>query len=180
MLYLIRHTSVSVPKNTCYGQTDVPLATTFEGELEAVRQQLEGLKYDRVFSSPLSRCVKLARRFVGEKELILDKRLMEMNFGDWEMKNWDDIHYSDQGKEWFGQYTTARCPNGESFADMTARVREFYEEIKKRSRAGEKVAIFTHAGVIRSFMTILEGVSPEETFERSVSYGQLLVMQDDL
>ena len=33
-IYLIRHTSVDVPKGLCYGQSDVPLRPTFE--IEAV------------------------------------------------------------------------------------------------------------------------------------------------
>ena len=32
---LVRHTSVDVPKGTCYGQTDVPVAATFEVEAAA-------------------------------------------------------------------------------------------------------------------------------------------------
>ena len=31
-VYLIRHTAVDVPSGTCYGQTDVPLKSTFEAE----------------------------------------------------------------------------------------------------------------------------------------------------
>ena len=38
---LIRHTSVDVPKGTCYGQTDVPVRDTFEQEAELTRQGLE-------------------------------------------------------------------------------------------------------------------------------------------
>ena len=32
-IYLIRHTSVDVPKGLCYGQSDVPLRPTFEAEV---------------------------------------------------------------------------------------------------------------------------------------------------
>ena len=36
-LILIRHTSVDVPPGVCYGQTDVPLKSTFEQEAEITR-----------------------------------------------------------------------------------------------------------------------------------------------
>lgn len=32
-LYLVRHTRVDVPSGICYGQTDVPLADSFETEM---------------------------------------------------------------------------------------------------------------------------------------------------
>ena len=59
-LYLIRHTSVAVPAGFAYGQTDVPLKETFEIEAAAVKQRLEGINIERVWTSPLSRCTRLA------------------------------------------------------------------------------------------------------------------------
>ena len=41
-LTFIRHTSVDVPKGTCYGQTDVPLRDTFLQEAAEVSIRLEG------------------------------------------------------------------------------------------------------------------------------------------
>ena len=58
---LVRHTSVDVPKGTCYGQTDVPVRDTFEQEAECTRRSLEQyLPFDKVYSSPLTRARKLA------------------------------------------------------------------------------------------------------------------------
>ena len=57
---LIRHTSVDVPKGVCYGQTDVPLRDSFEEEASITAQQLQNDVFDAVFTSPLSRCTRLA------------------------------------------------------------------------------------------------------------------------
>ena len=55
-IILIRHTSVDVPRGTCYGQTDVPVRDTFEQEAELTRRSLEQfLPFDKVYSSPLTR-----------------------------------------------------------------------------------------------------------------------------
>ena len=90
ILTLIRHTSVAVPKGVCYGQSDVALAGSFDSEAEVVCGRLKGRRFDEVYSSPLSRCVKLAAR-CGYENPKLDPRLMEMNFGEWEMKRYDEI-----------------------------------------------------------------------------------------
>ena len=60
VVYLIRHTSVDVPQGVCYGQTDVPLKPTFEEEAAQTSAQLKGLQFDKVYMSPLTRCVRLA------------------------------------------------------------------------------------------------------------------------
>ena len=82
IVYLIRHTSVAVPKGSAYGFTDVPLNPTFETEAAVTLNQLSGLHFDEVFCSPLTRCVKLAS-FCGYPQAIRDERLKELNFGDW-------------------------------------------------------------------------------------------------
>ena len=53
-IYLVRHTSVDIPAGYAYGQTDVPLRPSFEDEAEAVKKNLSGHTFDKVWSSPLN------------------------------------------------------------------------------------------------------------------------------
>ena len=86
---LIRHTSVDVPPGVCYGQTDVPLKPTFEQEAAITQENLKNyLPFDHVYTSPLTRCVRLAS-YCGYPDAERDKRIMEINFGSWEMKPFD-------------------------------------------------------------------------------------------
>jgi alpha-ribazole phosphatase len=39
-IYLIRHTSVDVPKGLCYGQSNVSLTKTFEEEAKVIQKKL--------------------------------------------------------------------------------------------------------------------------------------------
>ena len=88
---LIRHTSVAVPRGTCYGQTDVPVADTFREEAaQTLRKLQQFMPLDAVFSSPLTRARKLAA-YCGYPDPTIDDRLKEMNMGEWEMQRYDDI-----------------------------------------------------------------------------------------
>ena len=79
---LIRHTSVDVPPGMCYGQTDVPLKPTFEAEAAVTAENLKAyLPFDHVYTSPLTRCVRLAT-YCGYPDAERDKRIMEINFGE--------------------------------------------------------------------------------------------------
>lgn len=55
VIYLMRHTAVDVPQGVCYGQTDVPLKPTFETEATQTAANLQGLSFDKVYTSPLTR-----------------------------------------------------------------------------------------------------------------------------
>ena len=81
----IRHTSVDVPPGVCYGQTDVPLRNSFEQEAAVTSGNLKsyrpkGRDFDYVYTSPLSRCVRLAT-YCGYPDAERDNRIVEMNLG---------------------------------------------------------------------------------------------------
>ena len=172
-LYLVRHTSVAAPIGICYGQTDVALADTFAQEAEAVTKQLHGILFDAVYSSPLSRCTKLAK-FCGFADCTTDARLMEMHFGDWENRQWDNIT-DPHLQRWFDAWATERATNGESFSDLCHRASDFIESL---SWNGEDVRIllFTHAGFIRALWVALGYHTPVEAFAKQVNYGALEVI----
>jgi len=50
-IYLIRHTSVDVPKGLCYGQSDVPLRPTFEIEAAVTKAKIESIHFDMAYTS---------------------------------------------------------------------------------------------------------------------------------
>ena len=166
-LTFIRHTSVAVEPGICYGQSDVELSITFEAEAQQVSSKLRLSQFDAVYSSPLSRCRKLAS-FCGFREPVIDERLMELNFGDWEMKAWSDIQ-DPQLQLWFDNWVEAIPTGGESFASLIVRIKEFLETLN--TLPVNDVIIFTHAGVIRA-AGILAGTFPAaEAFDYKVGYG---------
>ena len=113
---LARHTSVGVPKGTCYGFSDVPVADTFEAEAAETKRRLEGLTFDAVYSSPLTRARKLAS-FCGWPEPYVDDRLKEMNMGEWEMRKFDEI--DDPNLQlWYDDYMHLAATGGESFPEL--------------------------------------------------------------
>jgi len=166
-LTFIRHTSVAVEPGICYGQSDVELSATFEAEAQQVRSKLLQQPFDAVYCSPLSRCRKLAS-FCGFPDPVIDERLMELNFGDWEMKAWADIR-DPHLQHWFDNWVEAAPTNGESFAALIIRVQEFLETLKTLPL--HDVIIFTHAGVIRAAGILAGTFLASEAFNYQVGYG---------
>lgn len=166
-IYLVRHTAVDVPKGMCYGQTDVPLQASFEEEAESIKATIDQLTPDIIYSSPLSRCAKLASA-CGFNNPILDERLMELNFGDWEGKEWNDIDMSIWSTDWINP----PAPNGESFMQMYERVTSFFEELKETNK--KLSLIFTHGGVITCARVYFNKIDIKEAFRQTPKYGEIV------
>ena len=168
---LVRHTSVDVPTGTCYGQTDVPLRSTFEEEAMIVASTLQGYApFDRVYTSPLSRCTRLAT-FCGYADAQRDKRLLEMNFGEWEMQRYEEIE-DPQLQAWYADWKQVSATGGESFVQQCERVAQFLSELKEKPYS--KVAIFSHGGVLTCAKMYAEELSAEEAFASPTPYGGII------
>lgn len=160
---LIRHTSVLLNgKHICYGATDVDvIPENFEREAVQARAAIADITPDGVFTSPLTRAVKIAD-FCGYSDAIRDDRLREMNFGDWEGKPWCQILTTRDIPAFFSYYIDHRTPNGESLNDQKARVEEFLRE--KKEQGYKHILLFCHGGVINCARTIVGEVSIDSAF----------------
>ena len=172
-LYLIRHTSVAVPKGVCYGATDVALSDTFEEEATVVKAGLEGVEFDAVFASPLSRAVKLAT-FCRYADAQKDERLKELNFGEWEMKSFDELYRDDERfREWCdGDYVNLPAPGGESLAVQMKRFREFVEEKKRMGYS--RIAAFCHGGILAAGLIMTGQATQENALAVVPPYGSIV------
>ena len=168
-IYLIRHTTPNIEKGICYGQTDIPVAVSFPVEAESVLQQLPD-SFDMIYSSPSYRCYKLAQMIKSTQSIVTDKRLLEMNFGDWEMKKWNEINQEKLHK-WTQDFVNVAVPNGENFIQLTHRVDHFMHKVAKQNF--NKVAIVTHSGVIRSIVINVLGIPIENAFKFTIDYGSI-------
>ena len=174
-IYFVRHTSVAVAPGTCYGHTDVPLSSSFNEEASETKSHLDGIDFDAVYSSPLSRAMKLAA-FCGYSNPITDSRLIELNFGDWEMCRYDDLYKeSPEFRDWCSHHISYRCPHGESLEDQTARVRSFVESLLQQPY--RRVCVFCHGGVLAIARSLDGSISLEKSLESIPPYGSVIKIE---
>lgn len=165
----VRHTSVDVPRGVCYGQTDVPLKDTFPQEAAHVMSLLENHRFDKVYTSPLSRCAKLAE-YCGFADAARERRLMEMNFGDWEMRRFDEIK-DPRLQQWYDDYLNVPATNGESFRSQHERVVSFF--LEKKALGEDHLLVFTHGGVIMQVMLYAGLATLDNLFSLEPAYGEI-------
>ena len=168
---LIRHTAVDVPTGTCYGPTDVPLKPSFEEEAAITKAALEAFgPIDHAFTSPLSRCTRLAA-FCGYADAERDPRILEIDFGEWEMMLFDDIT-DPHLQEWYADHINTPVTGGESFMQQYQRVSRFLDELKEKP--WNRVAVFAHGGVLVSAQVYAGMVTPEAAFAALPPFGGLV------
>lgn len=171
-IYLVRHTETVCEKGVCYGQSDIGLAEPFEAIFKNILSQLP--QEAIIFSSPLQRCVILAEYIQNNIRTIAFKkedRLMEMNFGDWEMKNWNDIP-PQQLNPWMEDFVNIAASNGESFVELHERVGSFLAEIPKEINT--PIIIVAHAGIIRSILCHHTFLPLKDAFNNKVDFGDVI------
>ena len=164
-IWLVRHTAVDVPAGICYGRSDVPLRETFRAEAERVAAELPG-RFGQVYTSPLSRCVRLAEH-CGYADAVRDNRLMELDFGAWEMRKWDE---TDIETRWRDNWVDTPPPGGESLRQMYERISSFFDALPR----GEDTLIFTHAGVVHCARAYFDNTPLEKAFEMPSQYGEIV------
>ena len=167
-VFLIRHTTPEVSPGLIYGHTDVALAGSFGMEKQMVKDQLpEGIEY--VVSSPSSRCTLLAREI--NKTFTTDDRLRELNFGRWEGMTWDTIDRA-ESERWMENFVENCPPGGETLEEMNYRVLNFWKGLHKLPY--QRIAIVTHAGVIRLILSAVKSKPIESLFDVKVNYGDVI------
>lgn len=173
-IYLIRHTNINCPEGICYGQSDLEVSETFESELNAVKNKLGNIDDFVFYTSPLKRCLKLAQNLA--KSYIIEDRLKEINFGDWELKPWHEIDQA-EFQNWLDNFETISCPNGESSQMVYDRNTEFFEELIKKDH--KKIIIITHGGVIKNLFAYILKIPLIKAFSLELDYGSISKIKID-
>lgn len=152
-LYFIRHGESTSNLITQFaGSLDRPLTPKGEAQAAATAEFLKDIPFAAVYASDLSRAFSTGAAVAHSHNIPLhpDRNLREIFAGEWEGETYAELErkFPDSYGTWRHQIGLARCPGGESVAQLQERVRACVEEIVRR-HPGETVCIATHATPIR-------------------------------
>lgn len=172
-VHFVRHTSVDVPRGMCYGQTDVPLRSSFEEEAAVVHEKVKQLSYEKVYTSPLSRCARLAA-YCGFPNAERDERLLEMSFGEWEGAFLYEVD-TPEVRWWFEDQLRRATPRGESIFQLRDRLLGF---LREKAGAGEdNLLVFAHGGILLSAELLLGKEVTGDPYAHLYPYGTVLTLE---
>jgi broad specificity phosphatase PhoE len=130
------------------GQSDAQLNAegVFQAE-ELAEKLMKAGAFDAIFASDLQRAYRSAEIIAGRLDLPvqIDRRLREVNQGEWEGMLIRDIvdSYRNTWEDRRANPETARAPGGESVVEVTARMIQAADEIAARHPNG-RVLVVSH------------------------------------
>ena len=151
-IYILRHGETNGNKaGRIQGSTDIPL-NEYGIELAKITRdgiEKEGLQFDIIYASPLSRA--------RTTEIVIDDRIVEMNFGKAEGMLIKDINEKPENqnlKYCFTIPSKYQAKDGaESYEHIMARAKDFLEnELRPLEHTYENVLVVCHGALIRALL----------------------------
>lgn len=156
--YFVHGTTTDNEENKSSGWNDVRLSDLGIQQSKDMAKLTEGMTFDAVFTSDLSRAIDSANITWGNKyPKFADARLRECNYGDFNGASSDIVEPMQE------KSITTPMPNGESYEDVKARVNDFLCSIKGKYD-GKHIAIVAHKAPQLALDVLLKGMTWEEAF----------------
>ena len=156
MIYFIRHGETEENRSfRLQGRKEIPMNANGIAQAEQAGEWFRenGIAFTHVFSSPLGRAVQTAELAAPRLPVVLDDRLLEMDYGPYEGA--DLIHPAPEIQAFFADFVHHPAPLGmEQLEDVVKRTGAFLEEVRLLNGT---ILISTHAIALKG---CLEYLSP--------------------
>jgi alpha-ribazole phosphatase/probable phosphoglycerate mutase len=177
-ILFIRHAETDMAGTFC-GRSDPELNARGRAQLGELTDQLRAKNIGAVYTSDLRRAQEtgdaIAEAFAVD--CYMRPTLREIDFGQWEGLTWKQIEQRDKiyARRWVAEYPRLSAPNGESFRDFEQRVLDEVKFLSMRAAIeGRRIAVVTHAGVLRLVLCVLHECSEDEAWEQTRPYCSIV------
>ncbi len=150
-LYLIRHGMTKANlEGRFIGRTDLPLCPEGIRELETMREEFEYPDVQKVYSSPMARCVETAEILYPNRLLQRVDALCEYDFGVFEGQLAKDLAGTEMFVRWNESGMSAAPEGAETITEFAERVAAGFQEILDDMMKNQitTAAAVLHGGVI--------------------------------
>lgn len=158
-IVLVRHPAPDIQAGLCYGRLDVLLHPAAAAAIGSIAAGLLQNGVEHVRTSPARRCRVLAEAVGGLCGVtpVVDDRLQELDFGEWEGLPWEHVARADLDA-WAASPMFFAPPGGESGRALVARVRDVFDEIRLARQGG---VIVSHGGPLKVLAALLKSEVPD-------------------
>jgi len=180
-IYLFRHGQTTFNRDHIFtGFKDAPLTDLGIKQAKYIAKLLKNKRIDIAYQTRLSRSIDTLTPVLQThpeiQKVITDDRVIERSYGDLAGQPHQKIidkYGQKQFDIWHRSYRIPP-PNGESFADVKVRVKDFIKGLKKKYSGKDiNIAISAHGNSIRLFRQIMEKASIADTCSWSIPYDQI-------
>ena len=143
-IYLIRHGETEWTLSGQHtGLTDISLTPNGKQQAHLLKKKLKDHSFQAVFVSPLKRAYETCQIAGFAEQALVDSRLMEWNYGDYEGRTSTQIHVDHPHWNIFNN----GAPHGESVADIAERTKNILHSFQEFNN---DIAVFSHGHFLRA------------------------------
>jgi probable phosphoglycerate mutase len=177
-IYLLRHGhSTANAKSILAGRdSSVSLSERGIAQARAIREEFDGKKFAKIYSSPMPRCLETLSPFISASKAQVEKAdgLIEMEYGDWSGKKLLTLSRMKMWSEIQSRPSLVRFPNGESFSEMQSRA---LETVKNLALPGKEVLFCSHGDVIKAIVAGLLGLHLDNFQRLAIDPASITVIE---
>ena len=157
-LYFIRHGETEFNKaHRLAGQNETSLSSDGIAQAHLAANKLEGIRFDAVFSSDLSRAIDTQKIMLPDYTAVTTPLVREFDMAELVGDTMDEIIKR------YGEHTIKQAFNthdfkqfgGESKEDVKIRLKQFLSDVIDKDY--ENVAVFCHSGLCKTMLTLAAG-----------------------
>ena len=177
-LILVRHAQIADRyRGICYGRSDVELSPSGECRSRELAAELAVWPIARILHSGLARTRHLAEELGATSGLspVCCEALRERDFGEWELKSWEDIHkrVGSEMLKMVSEPATYRPGGGETTFELRDRIVGWF-----RSLPPERLTVaITHGGPIAALRGSQQGLPVAAWIELIPACGESIPME---
>ena len=153
VIYFVHGTTYDNAEGKCSGWKQVQLNDLGKEQAINLGNTVKKLKFDVIFTSDLVRAIDSSNLAFPNYEKVIDERLRECNYGDYDGESKKLVIYEN--------YIDNPFPNGESLKDVEKRIKEFIEYIQKEY-SGKTIGIVAHRAPQLAFEVLTKNITWEE------------------
>ncbi len=162
-IYFLRHGQTTHSRDELFSGsgTDAQLTSAGVQMADEFAHVYESTPWAAIYVSPQTRARETARPTAErtKHEVIIDERLREIGYGEWEGRTIAEVKakYQDAYTAWLNNPAVNRPPSGETAVEIAERGTAAVESISKRHSSGA-VLVVSHKATIRIILCSLLGI----------------------
>ena len=161
-LFFFRHAKTKLNDGSFLGQNRDP-------NILKQKKNIKRQNFTSVYTSPLKRCKDTVKILSLNHNYTSDQNLLEIDYGEAEGMKFIDFEkkFTEIKKKW-SENKDPKFPKGESFTDVSLRVKKFIKKLATRS--SNKLCIITHNGFLRVLIGESFNIPKEKWYKISIPH----------
>jgi alpha-ribazole phosphatase len=178
-LILIRHGESTWNKSKRVQGTKNPhLSDKGIKQSQLLADRFNGIRFDAVYSSPLTRAYETAKILTNSKYNIHTLQdLQEIKLGVWEGKTINQVskEYKKEYNKWYKKPMEVKIPGAETILEFKDRVVKTLDKIRAQ-HPNQDVLVVTHGGVITIYLAHLLEMNLNKVWSISLKNGSVTIL----